>query len=163
MDSNDTDLSQTDLKDSKDNKDLKPEDLQRQLIENALGKTKDNPAIEKELIDHFAEDQSIESLYGSYILQNMKKFSFNDFETFKVYFSKLKYAHKRIEEEMDMPIPLYEGSSQYWEQFQKDISSAFWRCIQHYKQGKTEDINKYLFGAFKNEFKSMAKILKSEA
>ncbi|GEQ33610.1 replication protein RepA [Marinilactibacillus psychrotolerans] len=162
VDSNDTDLNQTDLKDIKDIKDQKNDISQQQRIENALNKTSSDPEIERELIDKYAEEESIKYLYGSYILQNFKKFSFNDFETFKLYYSKLKWALHDVEKEEGISISLYEGSNKYWEEFQKEISSTFWRCIQHYKQGKTKDINNFMFTSFKNEFRSFAKVLKSE-
>lgn len=162
VDSNDTDLSQTDLKDSKDSKDQKNDISQQQQIENALNKTSSNTELEKELINQYAEDESIEYLYGSYILENFKKFSFNDFETFKLYYSKLKWSLREVEKELGIPISLYEGSSKHWEDFQIEISKTFWRCIQQYKLGKTKDINKFMFTAFKNEFKSFAKVLESE-
>lgn len=159
---NDTDLNQTELKDIKDSKDQKTDISQQQRIENAFNKTSSDPEIEKELINRFAEDESIEYLYGSYILENFKKFSFNDFETFKVYYSKLKWSLRDVEKEVGIPIGLYEGSNKHWEDFQIEISKTFWRCIQSYKLGKTKDINNFMFGAFKNEFRSFAKVLQSE-
>lgn len=162
VDSNDTDLNQTDLKDSKDSKDQKTDISQQQRIENAFNKTSSDPEIEKELINKYAEEESIEYLYGSPILQNFKKFSFNDFDTFKLYYSKLKWSLREVEKELGISIGLYEGSNKHWEDFQLEISKTFWRCIQNYRLGKIQDINNFMFTAFKNEFKSFAKVLESE-
>lgn len=159
---NDTDPIHTDLKDSKDIKDHEMDISEQQQIENSLNKVSKDSDIQRELIDRYAKEESIEYLYGHYILENFKKFSFNDFDTFKLYFDKLKWSLHHVEKEKGIAIGLYQGSNKHWEEFQKEISTTFWRCIQAYKLGKTRTIENFIYMSFKNTFENFADVLKEE-
>ena len=51
----------------------------------------------------------------------------------------------------------------YGEKHQLELSKAFWRAIQRYKENQIEkDFNNYLFGVFKGTLEEIAKDIKNE-
>lgn len=160
VNTNKTDFNNTLFKDSKDSKDRK---TQNDLLTAGIEKNSQDFESSKELIQEFIENRNIEEIFGEPIVQNFKKYSHYDFNTFKVFYEKLFFAQRAIEEETGMSLMLNVPITAYGDEHQKELSKAFWRSIQQYKAGKIKsDFNNYLFGVFKRTFKKIAEDIQSE-
>lgn len=149
-----------DIKDSKDNKDWK---AQNDLLTSGINKNNQDIESSKEMINEFIENKNMEVVFGKPIIQNFLKYSKYDFLTFKTFYDKLFFAHKAIEDELGVSIMLNEPITAYSEKHQLELSKAFWRAIQRYKENKIEkDFNNYLFGVFKGTLEEIAKDIKNE-
>lgn len=147
------------IKDIKDNKDWKD---QNDLLTSGIENTQDIES-SRDLINEFIENKSMEVIYGKPIIQNFLKYSMYDFVTFKIFYDKLFFAHKAVEDEVGVSIMLNEPITAYGEKHQLDLSKAFWRSIQKYKTNEIKkDFNNYLFGVFKGTFREIANDIKSE-
>ena len=135
---------------NKDNKDIKDQaDSQNQQIVSQFSKhEKDN---EQELIEQYVEENELVSAYGQQTIQLVKNYSFNDLTQFKVYIDKFYYGWKSIEKEMDIKINPYEKAALH-----DELASTFKRVVIQFKQGKTKNINSYLYISLKNVFKDYA-------
>ena len=135
---------------NKDIKDIKHQaDFQNQQITNQFSKhEKDN---EQELIEQYVEENELVSAYGQQTIQLVKNYSFNDLTQFKVYIDKFYYGWKSIEKEMDIKINPYEKAALH-----DELASTFKRVIIQFKQGKTKNVNDYLYISLKNVFKDYA-------
>jgi len=102
-------------------------------------------------------------IYGEPIIQNFLKYSHYDFNTFKIFYEKLYFAHQAVEKETDTVIMLNEPITANVEYHQLELSKAFWRSVQRYKANQIEkDFNNYLFGVFKSTLKEIAGDIKRE-
>lgn len=147
------------IKDIKDNKDWED---QNDLLTSGIKNIRDIDS-SRELISEFIENKSMEVIYGEPIIQNFLKYSKYDFVTFKIFYDKLFFAHKAVEDEVGVSIMLNEPITAYGEKHQLDLSKAFWRSIQKYKANEIKkDFNNYLFGVFKGTFKEIANDIKNE-
>ncbi|MGH2105141.1 replication initiator protein A [Aerococcus urinaeequi] len=138
------------MKLSKDIKDIKHQaDFQNQQIANQFSKhEKDN---EQELIEQYVEENELVSAYGQQTIQLVKNYSFSDLEQFKVYIDKFYFGWKSAEKDTDIKINPYEKAALH-----DELASTFKRVIIQYKQGKTKNINNYLYISLKNVFKDYA-------
>ena len=91
------------------------------------------------------------SAYGQQTIQLVKNYSFNDLTQFKVYIDKFYFGWKSIEKEMDIKINPYEKAALH-----DELASTFKRVLIQFKQGKTKNINNYLYVSLKNVFKDYA-------
>lgn len=159
---NDTVLNDTQFKDIKDNKETKYEN-QNTLLENGILKNENDLETSKELINEYIDNEGIEVIYGNPIIRNFKKYSHGDFITFKTFYEKLFFATKAIEEEQKVSIMLDEPITAYGEEYQIELSRAFWRAIQQHKANKIKtDFNNYLFGVFKQTLNDIVYNIESE-
>ncbi|MFV8314636.1 replication initiator protein A [Aerococcus viridans] len=140
-------LDRTIYKDIKDIKDQT--DFQNQQIANQF--SKNEKATEQELIEQYVEENELVSAYGQQTIQLVKNYSFNDLTQFKVYSDKFYYGWKSIEKEMDIKINPYEKAALH-----DELASTFKRVIIQFKQGKTKNVNDYLYISLKNVFKDYA-------
>lgn len=151
--------SNNNLKRTKDFKDSKESDkadkLDTDLISNAFSSKEKNKETETLVIESYIEEKSLNFLYGSNLIKRMATFSFSDFETFKTFINKLEYAHKSVEKECNITIPVYEGSH-YFEFTQDCLLKTFNRAIQQQRFGKVNNIASYLFISFKQVFTDLA-------
>lgn len=148
-------------KENKDNKESYAE--QNERLENSVSAYKGHYEVEKELIDHFIEEHDIIGNYGEWIVSNFKKFSRGEFDTFRVFYDKLYYAHQSAEKESGIHFALDSYFTNKSDAFKLELSKTFWRIIQLNRQGKIKkDLNNLLFSSFKNDFLSFAKSIKHE-
>ncbi|MGH2081554.1 replication initiator protein A [Aerococcus urinaeequi] len=134
-------------KDIKDNKDQA--DSQNQQITNQFSKhEKDN---EQELIEQYIDENELVSAYGQQTIQLVKNYSFSDLEQFKVYIDKFYFGWKSTEKDTGIKINPYEKTALH-----DELASTFKRVIIQFKQGKTKNINNYLYVSLKNVFKDYA-------
>lgn len=148
-------------KENKDNKESYAE--QNERLENSVSAYKGHYEVEKELIDHFIEEHDIIGNYGEWIVSNFKKFSRGEFDTFRVFYEKLYYAHQSAEKESGIHFALDSYFTNRSDAFKLELSKTFWRIIQLDRQGKIKkDVNNLLFSSFKNDFLSFAENIKYE-
>ncbi|MGH2083341.1 replication initiator protein A [Aerococcus urinaeequi] len=133
-----------DIKDIKDQTDFQNQQIVNQFSEN-------EKATEQELIEQYVEENELVSAYGQQTIQLVKNYSFNDLTQFKVYIDKFYYGWKSIEKEMDIKINPYEKAALH-----DELASTFKRVVIQFKQGKTKNINSYLYISLKNVFKDYA-------
>lgn len=159
---NDTDLNEPD-KDLKDNKESKGNyEYENDFFENGLNNLKDDHEENSKLIKQAIEENSLEALYGKYIVENMVKYSFGSFETFNLYINKLLIAHKQVEEEENFSFCLDLMFTPYYENYQKELSRTFYKVIQQQRQGKVKSFNNYLFISLKSSLSYMSKQIKED-
>jgi len=143
---NDTDL----VKLSKDIKDIKNQtDFQNQQIAQQF--SKHEKSTEQELIEQYVEENELVSAYGQKTIQLVKNYSFSDLEQFKVYIDKFYFGWKSAEKDTGIKINPYEQ-----EALHEELANTFKRVIIQFKQGKTKNINNYLYISLKNVFKDYA-------
>lgn len=149
-------------KDSKDTKDLsKIDKTDLELISNSFQSKEKDPAIEQQVITDYIENQGLYLLFGQRLIDRMKMFSFNDFDTFTTFINKLEFAQKSVEKEAEMTLPIYEGSK-YFEFVEQELLRTFNRAIHQHRFGKVKNIASYLFISFKNVFEDLATTIKEE-
>src|SRR5699024_2745446 len=121
---------------------------------SGIDKNNQDKELIKELIKEFIENKEMKVIYGEPIIQNFLKYSHYDFNTFKIFYEKLYFAHQAVEKETDTVIMLNEPITANVEYHQLELSKAFWRSVQRYKANQIEkDFNNYLFGVFKSTLK----------
>ncbi|GEQ34156.1 replication protein RepA [Marinilactibacillus psychrotolerans] len=147
------------FKDIKDIKDSADYELQRKLIEKSINKTANDKTTENDLIEQYIDNHALNLLYGDLIISNIRKYSFGSFDTFVLYVSKMIFAHKAVEKELDFEFGIFPEVNSSAESMQRELSQVFWRCIQQARMGKTEKIDNYLFISFKNAFNDFGKTL----
>lgn len=143
----------------KDIKDSADYELQRKLIEKSINKTANDKTTENDLIEQYIDNHALNLLYGDLIISNIRKYSFGSFDTFVLYVSKMIFAHKAVEKELDFEFGIFPEVNSSAESMQRELSQVFWRCIQQARMGKTEKIDNYLFISFKNAFNDFGKTL----
>lgn len=146
-------------KDDKEYKDNKESSYtkQNQQLEEIFDANVGDYDTERELIDNFIEDNNLVSNYGEYIVSNFKKYSNGSFDTFKLFYEKLYYAHKSAEKEKGIQFMLDDYFTKHADSYKKEISKTFWRVIQQYRMGKVKkSLNDLLFTSFKNNFRFFA-------
>lgn len=149
-------------KDFKDIKEIsKTDKTDFDIISDSFQSKEKNPEIEQQIIDDFIEDEGLYLLYGKKLINRMKMFSFNDFDTFTTFINKLEFAQKSIEKETEITLPIYEGSK-YFEFIEQELLRTFNRAIQQHRFGKVNNIASYLFISFKNVFDDLATTIKEE-
>lgn len=159
---NDTELNEP-HKDLKDNKESKGNyEYENDFFENGLNNLKDDHEENSKLIKQAIEENSLEALYGKYIVENMVKYSFGSFETFNLYINKLLIAHKQVEEEENFGFCLDPIFTPYYENYQKELSRTFYKVIQQQRQGKVKSFNNYLFISLKSSLSYMSKQIKKD-
>jgi len=137
---------------SKDIKDIKNQtDFQNQQIAQQF--SKHEKSSEQDLIEQYVEENELISAYGQKTIQLVKNYSFSDLEQFKVYIDKFYFGWKSTEKEMGIKINVYEQ-----EALHDELANTFKRVIIQFKQGKTKNINNYLYISLKNVFKDYAEI-----
>lgn len=138
------------MKLSKDIKDIKHQaDFQNQQITNQFSKHEKDT--EQELIEQYVEENQLVSAYGQQTIQLVKNYSFSDLEKFKVYIDKFYFGWKSAEKDTGIKINPYEKAALH-----DELASTFKRVIIQFKQGKTKNINNYLYISLKNVFKDYA-------
>ena len=143
-------------KDSKDYKESEKADKNdTDLISNAFQPKEENQETERQVIADYIQEQDLEFLYGTKLIQKMATFSFNDFDTFLTYINKLEFSHKSVEKEYGMVLSIYEGTH-YSEYTQECLLNTFNNAIRHYRYGKVNNIASYLFVSFKQVFTDLA-------
>ncbi|MFL2101930.1 replication initiator protein A [Marinilactibacillus psychrotolerans] len=153
--------SNKDNKDFKDNKESYAD--QNTKLKNSIHAYKGDYDVEKQLIDHFIEEHDIIGNYGEWLVSNFKKFSRGEFETFRVFYEKLYYAHQSAEKESGIHFALDSYFTNRSDAFKLELSKTFWKIIQLDRQGKIKkDVNNLLFSSFKNDFLSFAENIKYE-
>ena len=148
------------LKSFKDIKDIKESsnyENQRATLKQSIQDSKSDNKLNHDLINQFIEDYDLETLYGEPIVRNFVKYSFGNYDTFKLYVSKLVFAHKAVQKEKGRGFGVFMEVDPYFEQHQLDLSRTFYRCVQQERAGKAEEFDNYLFISFKNEFKEIAR------
>lgn len=139
---NDTNL----MKLSKDIKDIKHQaDSQNQQIANQF--SKHDKANEQDLIEQYIDENELVSAYGQQTIQLVKSYSFSELAQFKVYIDKFYFGWKSAEKDTSIKINPYEKVALH-----DELASTFKRVIIQYKQGKTKNINNYLYISLKNVF-----------
>ncbi|MFW3505570.1 replication initiator protein A [Aerococcus viridans] len=135
---------------SKDIKDVKDQsDFQNQQIINQF--SKHDKANEQELIEQYIDENELVSAYGLETIKLVKNYSFSELAQFKVYIDKFYFGWKSAEKDTGININPYEK-----EALHDELASTFKRVIIHFKQGKTKNINSYLYISLKNVFKDYA-------
>ncbi|MFE2777840.1 replication initiator protein A [Aerococcus urinaeequi] len=131
-------------KDTKDNKD-QIADFQNQQIAN--GFTKTDKQQEATLIEQSIDENLYNSEFGQETMQLVKTYSFNDYDTFKIYVDKFVYGLKSAEQEIDQSINPFDNDVLH-----QELANTFKRIIIQYKNGKVNSINDYLYISLKNVF-----------
>jgi len=131
-------------KDTKDNKD-QIADFQNQQIAN--GFTKTDKQQEATLIEQSIDENLYNSEFGQETMQLVKTYSFNDYDTFKIYVDKFVYGLKSAEQEIDQSINPFDNDVLH-----QELANTFKRIIIQYKNGKVNNINDYLYISLKNVF-----------
>ena len=145
------------FKDIKDIKESSNYENQRAALKQSVQDSKSDNKLNHDLINQFIEDYDLETLYGEPIVRNFVKYSFGNYDTFKLYVSKLVFAHKAVQKENGRGFGVFMEVDPYFEQHQLDLSRTFYRCVQQERAGKAEEFDNYLFISFKNEFKEIAR------
>lgn len=143
---NDTNLVRL-SKDIKEDKDQA--DIQNQKIANQF--SKHEKSSEQDLIEQYVEENELVSAYGTQTIQTVKNYSFRDLEQFKVYIDKFYFGWKSAEKDTGIKINPYEKAALH-----DELAITFKRVIIQFKQGKTKNINNYLYISLKNVFKDYA-------
>ena len=134
----------------KDIKDIKHQaDFQNQQIISQF--SKHEKSNEHDLIEQYVEENELVSAYGQKTIQLVKNYSFSDLEQFKVYIDKFYFGWKSAEKDTGIKINPYEQ-----EALHEELANTFKRVIIQFKQGKTKNINNYLYISLKNVFKDYA-------
>ena len=143
---NDTNLMKLskDIKDIKDQADFQNKQMAKQFSKNE----KDT---EQELIEQYVEENELVSAYGDKTIQLVRNYSFNELEQFKVYIDKFYFGWRSAEKDTSIKINPYEKAALH-----DELASTFKRVIIQFKQGKTKNINSYLYISLKNVFKDYA-------
>uniref|UniRef100_UPI00344EA5F4 replication initiator protein A n=1 Tax=Carnobacterium sp. TaxID=48221 RepID=UPI00344EA5F4 len=152
--------SKKNLERTKDSKDTK-DDSDKNIISDSFNPTTKIKEQEIELIDSYIKNYSYDFIYGESLMNTFKIYSFNDFATFKVYLNKLEFSHKSVEEEKKITLSIYKGTK-YSEYTRNELKNTFMRCIMEYRAGNVENIAKYLFKSFKNDFEALAETVTKE-
>ena len=135
---------------SKDIKDIKHQaDFQNQQITNQF--SNNEKATEQELIEQYVEENNLVSAYGLETIKLVKSYSFSDLEQFKVYIDKFYFGWKSAEKDTSIKINPYEKAALH-----DELAKTFKRVVIQFKQGKTKNINNYLYISLKNVFKDYA-------
>ncbi|WCG38795.1 replication initiator protein A (plasmid) [Aerococcus urinaeequi] len=135
---------------SKDIKDIKHQaDFQNQQITNQF--SNNEKATEQELIEQYVEENNLVSAYGLETIKLVKSYSFSDIEQFKVYIDKFYFGWKSAEKDTNIKINPYEKAALH-----DELAKTFKRVVIQFKQGKTKNINNYLYISLKNVFKDYA-------
>ena len=145
------------FKDIKDIKESSNYENQRAALKQSVQDSKSDNKLNHDLINQFIEDYDLETLYGEPIVRNFVKYSFGNYDTFKLYVSKLVFAHKSVQKEIGRGFGVFMEVDPYFEQHQLDLSRTFYRCVQQERAGKAEEFDNYLFISFKNEFNEIAR------
>ncbi|MGH2077675.1 replication initiator protein A [Aerococcus urinaeequi] len=131
-------------------KDIKDQtDFQNQQITKQF--SKHEKATEQELIEQYVEENNLVSAYGLETIKLVKSYSFSDLEQFKVYIDKFYFGWKSAEKDTGVKINPYEKTALH-----DELASTFKRVIIQFKQGKTKNVNNYLYVSLKNVFKDYA-------
>ena len=136
------------LKDSKESE----YDLQNNHLENSLQENKTKET-ENELIDEYIKTEALIELYGEETINNMKIYSFSDFNTFKLFADKLIYSSKSVSKEREKENDYSTFGNNYIHQV---LAKTFNKVILQHKQGRVENLNNYLFVSFKKVFEDYA-------
>ena len=149
-------------KDIKDIKDIsKTDKTDLEMISNSFQSKEKDPNIEQQVINDYIEEQGLYLLFGEKLIDRMKMFSFNDFDTFTTFINKLEFAQKSVEKEAEITLPIYDGSK-YFEFIEQELLRTFNRAIHQHRFGKVKNIPSYLFISFKNVFEDLATTIKEE-
>ena len=138
-------------KELKDNKESEY-DLQNNHLENSLQENKTKET-ENELIDEYIKTEALIELYGEETINNMKIYSFSDFNTFKLFADKLIYSSKSVSKEREKENDYSTFGNNYIHQV---LAKTFNKVILQHKQGRVENLNNYLFVSFKKVFEDYA-------
>ncbi|MGH2079648.1 replication initiator protein A [Aerococcus urinaeequi] len=131
---------------SKDIKDIKHHaDFQNQQIAN--GFTKTDKQQEADLIEQEIDENLYNAEFGQETMQLVKTYSFDDYDTFKIYVDKFVYGLKSAEQEIDQSINPFDNDVLH-----QELANTFKRIIIQYKNGKVNNINNYLYVSLKNVF-----------
>jgi len=130
-------------KDIKDNKDQS--DFQNQQIANRFTKT--DKQQESDLIEQSIDENLYNAEFGQETMKLVKTYSFNDYDTFKIYVDKFVYGLKSAEQEIDQSINPFDNDVLH-----QELANTFKRIIIQYKNGKVNNINDYLYISLKNVF-----------
>uniref|UniRef100_UPI003529E7E2 hypothetical protein n=1 Tax=Aerococcus urinaeequi TaxID=51665 RepID=UPI003529E7E2 len=131
---------------SKDTKDIKDQaDFQNRQIAN--GFTKTDKQQESDLIEQSIDENLYNSEFGQETMQLVKTYSFNDYDTFKIYVDKFVYGLKSAEQEIDQSINPFDNDVLH-----QELANTFKRIIIQHKNGKVNNINNYLYISLKNVF-----------
>ena len=156
------DLEELSTKDIKDIKEIsKTDKTDLEMISNSFQSKEKDADIEQQVINDYIEEQGLYLLFGEKLIDRMKMFSFNDFDTFTTFINKLEFAQKSVEKEAEITLPIYEGSK-YFEFIEQELLRTFNRAIHQHRFGKVNNIASYLFISFKNVFEDLATTIKEE-
>ena len=136
--------SSKDIKDIKHQTDIQNEQIAKQFSNN-------EKATEQELIEQYIDENELISAYGQQTIKLVKNYSFNELEQFKVYIDKFYFGWKSAEKDTSIKINPYEKAALH-----DELASTFKRVIIQFKQGKTKNVNNYLYISLKNVFKDYA-------
>ena len=136
--------SSKDIKDIKHQTDFQNEQIAKQFSNN-------EKATEQELIEQYIDENELVSAYGLETIQLVKSYSFSELAQFKVYIDKFYFGWKSAEKDTSIKINPYEKAALH-----DELAKTFKRVIIQFKQGKTKDINSYLYISLKNVFKDYA-------
>jgi len=146
---------------NKDNKDNKESyDSENISLEKNFDNELQDPETNRTLINQLIENEAIETIYGRPIVDNMKNFSNNNYNSFHLFYKKLYYAHKSIEKELGISFMLDSMFTDKAESYQKALSKSYWKIMMKYHEGKVNTINNYLFVTLKNSLREIAKDIK---
>lgn len=139
---NDTKL----VKLSKDIKDIKHQtDFQNEQMAKQFSKNEKDT--EQDLIEQYIDENELISAYGLETIKLVKSYSFSDLEQFKVYIDKFYFGWKSAEKDTSIKINPYEKAALH-----DELAKTFKRVVIQFKQGKTKNINNYLYVSLKNVF-----------
>jgi hypothetical protein len=131
---------------AKDIKDVKDQsDFQNQQIISQF--SKHDKATEQDLIEQYIDENELVSAYGLETIKLVKSYSFSDLERFKVYIDKFYFGWKSAEKDTSIKINPYEKAVLH-----DELAKTFKRVVIQFKQGKTKNINNYLYVSLKNVF-----------
>lgn len=149
-------------KDNKDNKDNSAIDLtDYRLISHSFKQKGKNDSLENKLIDEYILEQQYYDLYGEELINKMKVYSFNNFQTFVMFTNKLIHAHRSVEKEKGLNLAIYDDAK-FSEYTRRQLTRTFNRCIQAERFQKANNIASYLFISFKNVFIDLSEAYKNE-
>lgn len=127
-----------------------------QLIKNINAVMEDKES-QTDLIQNLIHNYSLETQFGELIVRKFVLYSNNDYETFKTYVEKLYHSFQQIQKESDVALSLHNRF-----EFHQMLELTFMNVIRKMKAGQVKNVSSYLYIAFLNCFRNIARIIKNE-
>lgn len=121
---------------------------------NEALETKDS---QTDLINNLIHEYKLETHFGDLIIRKFIAYSNNDFTTFKIYAEKLYHSFQQVQKESEVPISLINR-----QEFHQTLEHTFMNVIRKMKTGQVKNFSSYLYIAFLNSFRNIAKQIQQE-